>query len=72
MKKQLANKMRLDDPVGCLKKHFKDILKASLKAFKISYTSLEQTAEDRDCWGAPVHQGAKSYEANRVGAAEQC
>ena len=57
--------------LGCPKKRFKDTLKASLKAFNISHTTWEQTAEDRDGWRAAVHQGAKSYEANRIAAAEQ-
>ena len=57
--------------LGRPKKRFKHTLKASLKAFNISHTTWEQTAEDRDGWRAAVHQGAKSYEANRIAVAEQ-
>ena len=58
--------------LGCPKKCFKDTVKAFLKAFNISHMTWEQIAEDRDSWRAAVHQGAKSHEANRIAAAEQC
>ena len=42
-----------------------------LKAFSISHTTWEWTAQDRDGWRTAVHKGAKSCEAHRISAAEQ-
>ena len=56
---------------GGQKKHFKDTLKTSLKAFAITPDSWEQTAMDRAMWRSSVHKGSKICEANRTAAAEQ-
>ena len=57
---------------GGHKKHYKDTLKVSLKAFDISTDTLDQTVQDGGKWWASVHKGAKTCEANRIAAAEQC
>ena len=56
---------------GGQKKHFKDTLKPSLKAFAITPDSWEQTAMDRAKWRSSVFKGSKICEANRTVAAEQ-
>ena len=56
---------------GGQKKHFKDTLKVSLKAFGIEHTDWKQVAQDRDKWHGAVKRGAKACKANRTAAAEQ-
>ncbi|XP_014784914.1 uncharacterized protein LOC106879749 [Octopus bimaculoides] len=55
---------------GGQKKRFKDILKASLKAFNIDHDTWEQSALDRERWRSAVHKGANTRETNRIAGAE--
>ena len=54
------------------RKHFKDTLKASLKAFSIAPDHWEEAAQDRICWRYSVHKGALQCEAIRTAAAQKC
>lgn len=56
---------------GGQKKRFKDMLKASLKAFNISHDTWEQSAQDRAAWRSVVHKGTKACETNRTAVAEE-
>ena len=72
-KKLLFGELRHGEhSLGGQKKHFKDTLKVSLKAFGISHNSWEQAAMDRPKWQASVSTcGTKYHEANRIVAAEE-
>ena len=56
---------------GGQKKRYKDILKASLKAFNIPTESWEQIAQDRAKWRGLIRRSAGEYEAKRISEAEQ-
>ena len=57
---------------GDQKKHFKEILKVSMKSFSITTNCLEYLALDRDKWCEVVKFGVKVCEARRNAVSEQC
>ena len=56
---------------GGAKKHYKDTLKASLKAFDFNPDTWEDSACDRNKWRLAVHKGTAAHEAKRTPAAEE-